>query len=134
MSVQLKKLKPEPLPAGMSPELQKRIAAQREKEKTIATMKKRKKRQADEKEFAAIIDECREKKNRRKLVVSLERVLADEENELCDESPLVLKARLLIQDLDEHFRLVEELQQREKCAEELTKRERGEVARVCAEL
>eukprot|EP00750_Incisomonas_marina_P001589 INCI1134.1.p1 GENE.INCI1134.1~~INCI1134.1.p1 ORF type:complete len:372 (+),score=95.04 INCI1134.1:168-1283(+) len=117
-------------PLGMTPELQKRIAAQREKEQTIALSKKKKKKVADEKEFAELIEECRATKNRRKMVVCLERVLDDEENELCEESPLVVKARLLIDELTAHYELVEELQKREKAVEVLTKRERGEITRA----
>ena len=94
--------------------------------------KKKKKKVADEKEFAELIEECRATKNRRKMVVCLERVLDDEENELCEESPLVVKARLLIDELTAHYELVEELQKREKAVEVLTKRERGEITRVRA--
>ena len=69
-------------------------------------------------------------KNRRKLVVTVERILEDEENELNEESPLMVKARLLIEDLTAHYELVEELQKREKAVEELSKRQRGEITRV----
>jgi hypothetical protein len=115
---------------GLTPELKKRIAEEREREATLAAARKRKKKAEDEKEFAAVIEECRANKNRRKLLVTLERVLADEEIELDEESPLVVKAKLLIEDLTAHFELVEELQKRERAVEELSKRERGEIARV----
>ena len=75
----------------MSKDLEKRIAAQREREQTLTLMRKRKKKEADEEAFSNVIAECRDKKNRRKLVVTLERVLDDDENELNEESPLVVK-------------------------------------------
>ncbi len=80
-------------PAGITPELAKRIAEQRERERTVAAMRQRKKKEADEASFAAIIEDCREHLNRRKVVVALERVLQDEENELNEESPLVIKVK-----------------------------------------
>ena len=80
-------------PVAISKDLEKRIAAQREREQTLALMRKRKKKEADEEAFSNVIAECRDKKNRRKLVVTLERVLDDDENELNEESPLVVKVR-----------------------------------------
>ncbi len=119
-----------PTSNGLTPELKKRIAEEREKEATLAAARKRKKKAEDEKSFAMVIEECRASKNRRKLLVTLERVLADEEIELNEESPLVVTAKLVIDDLTAHFELVEELQKRERAVEELSKRERAEIARV----
>ena len=115
---------------AISPDLQKRIDEQREREKTLELMKRRKKKQADEKLLLDVINECKETKNRRKLVVTVERLIVDEECEIDEESPIVVKARLLIKDLTEHYALVEELRTREKAREALTKRERGEITRV----
>lgn len=140
----------------MPQELQRRIAEQRERDTTIANLKLRKKKEADEKSFSSIIDECREKKNRRKLVVTMERILEDEENKMNDEHPLIVKvcqnvyfkimlftfdltflveiwfiqAKVLIRELTAHYELMEELKKREIARDQLTKREVYELRQV----